>query len=212
MARPYHCLQLVSSEEREQGDRHDSGHPLANGSHLLIKFMEPKRKNLLCVSTFCGRGLVLAQTRPAMQMNEVWTPSSPPDSYRPAHTGDQLRNNLQPHSVRDAILCPSQEHHSHTASEPSRAAPWENPLHTCAFWALMTSALGHQAASDAGDSSAQDTCQDDPRPEPRQHSQPTSGVLSPNQPSLGVKPRGYAAWTQPSGGAAMSHGSCGCHG
>lgn len=34
-----------------------------------------------------------------MQMTEVWPPSSPPDSYRPADTGDQLRNNLQPHSV-----------------------------------------------------------------------------------------------------------------
>lgn len=42
----YHRLQLISGEEREKRDRHDSGHPLTNGSYLLIKFAESEKENI----------------------------------------------------------------------------------------------------------------------------------------------------------------------
>lgn len=57
----YHRLQLISGEEREKRDRHDSGHPLTNGSYLLIKFVESERKHPLriscrsCQVSLCGR-------------------------------------------------------------------------------------------------------------------------------------------------------------
>jgi hypothetical protein len=40
----YHRFQFISSEQRKKGDRHYSGHPFPNSSHLLIKFMESERK------------------------------------------------------------------------------------------------------------------------------------------------------------------------
>lgn len=92
----YHGLQLVSGEQRKEGDGHDAGHPLANGSHLLVKFMESGRKSSLCIST---------QVRPHRHLGVCFTDgAAQPEFTRRAQRGPPRK--LRQHTIRDRARCP----------------------------------------------------------------------------------------------------------
>lgn len=81
--RAYHCLQFVSGEQRKKGHRHDSGHPLPNSSHLLIKFVESERKHSLYTSVFGDVDLVLLIPTKPCHTDEPGVCSA--DSLRASH-------------------------------------------------------------------------------------------------------------------------------
>ena len=121
--RAYHCLEFIAGEERKKGDRHDSGHPLPNSSHLLVKFVEPERKHPLCTSISGDVDLVLLTPTKPHHTDEPGVCLADTESQSFSRTGAiSLAHRTLPENLATAIHVPTHKSQPLPASQEGARA------------------------------------------------------------------------------------------